>query len=179
MFLLSNFGVSLKNITPKNIAFTAIFAAIGILFGTILLIPTPVPNVYLDLSHIGTVLSAMLLGPVFGGITGFIVGIWPGITFGNFFVPPFKALTGILIAILSKKTRPGVAVFVGYLPEAFLTYLTLAVLKIPYGLPLPVIYTILLKAFAELIILAVLMEIIMRNKGIKRFLESKVAFLYL
>ena len=118
----------------------------------------------------------MLLGPVFGGITGFIVGIWPGITFGNFFVPPFKALTGILVAILSKKTRPGVAVFVGYLPEAFLTYLTLAVLKIPYGLPLPVIYTILLKAFAEFIILAILMEIIMRNNGIKRFLESKVGF---
>jgi len=82
-------------------------------------------------------------------------------------------------AILSKKTRPGVAVFVGYLPEAFLTYLTLAVLKIPYGLPLPVIYTILLKAFAEFIILAILMEIIMRNKGIKHFLESKVGFLYL
>ena len=44
---------------------------------------------------------------------------------------------------------------------------------------LPVIYTILLKAFAEFIILAILMEIIMRNNGIKRFLESKVGFLYL
>ena len=90
----------MKSKSSKNIAFTAIFAAIGILFGTILLIPTPVPNVYLDLSHIGTVLAAILLGPIFGGITGFIVGIWPGITFGNFFVPPFKALTGIFIAIL-------------------------------------------------------------------------------
>lgn len=163
----------------KNIAFTAIFAAMGILFGTMLLIPTPVPNVYLDLSHIGTVLAAILLGPIFGGITGFIVGIWPGLTFGNFLVPPFKALTGIFVAILSKKTRPGIAVFVGYLPEAFLTYLTLAVLKIPYGLPLPVVYTILVKAFAEIIVLAILMELIMKNKGVKQFLESKVGFLYL
>jgi len=169
----------LKAKSSKNIAFTAIFAAIGILFGTILLIPTPVPNVYLDLSHIGTVLAAILLGPIFGGVTGFIVGIWPGVTFGNFLVPPFKALTGVFIAILSKKTRPGIAVFGGYLPEAFLTYLTLAVLKIPYGLPLPVVYTILTKAFAEIIILAILMEIIMKNKGVKHFLESKVGFLYL
>lgn len=119
------------------------------------------------------------MGPVFGGITGFIVGIWPGITFGNFFVPPFKALTGIFVAILSKKTRPGIAVFAGYLPEAFLTYLTLAVLKVPYGLPSPVVYTILAKAFAEIIVLAVLMEIIMTNKGLKQFLQSKVGFLYL
>lgn len=169
----------MKANNSKNIAFTAIFAALGILFGTILLIPTPVPNVYLDLSHIGTVLSAILLGPLFGGITGFIVGIWPGVTFGNFFVPVFKALTGIFIALLSKKTRPIIAVFVGYLPEAFLTYLTLAVLKIPYGLPLPVVYTILMKAFAEIIILGILMELLMRNKGVKQFLESKVAFLYL
>jgi uncharacterized membrane protein len=169
----------MKPIKPKHIAYTGIFAAVGIIFGTILLIPTPVPNVYLDLSHIGTVLSAILLGPVFGGITGFIVGIWPGITFGNYLVPPFKALTGIFIAILSKKTRPGLAVFVGYLPEAFFTYLTLAILKIPYGLPLPVVYTILMKAFAEIIILGILMEIIMRNKGVKHFLQSKVAFLYL
>ena len=86
---------------------------------------------------------------------------------------------GIFVAILSKKTRPGIAVFGGYLPEAFLTYLTLAVLKIPYGLPLPVVYTILVKAFAEIIILAVLMEILMRNKGLKQFLQSKVGFLYL
>ena len=169
----------MKANNSKNIAFTAIFAALGILFGTILLIPTPVPNVYLDLSHIGTVLSAILLGPLFGGITGFIVGIWPGVTFGNFFVPVFKALTGIFIALLSKKTRPIIAVFAGYLPEAFLTYLTLAVLKIPYGLPLPVVYTILMKAFAEIIILGILMELLMRNKGVKQFLESTVAFLYL
>jgi len=60
-----------------------------------------------------------------------------------------------------------------------LTYLTLAVLKIPYGLPLPVVYTILMKAFAEIIILGILMELLMRNKGVKQFLESKVAFLYL
>lgn len=173
------FGDLLKSIKSKYIAFTAIFAAIGILFGTILLIPTPVPNVYLDLSHIGTVLAAILLGPIFGGITGFIVGIWPGITFGNFLVPPIKALTGVCIAILSKKTRPFLAVFGGFLPEAFLIYITLGILKIPYGLPLPVLYTILVKAFAELIVLGILMEIIMRNKGVNQFMRSKVGFLYL
>lgn len=168
----------MNKLSPKQIGYIAIFSALGAVLALLTMFPMG-PNIYLDLSHVGTSLSAILLGPIAGGITGFIVAIPPFIRIGNFLMLPFKALTGISIGILSKKTRPFVAVFVGYLPEGFLTYFTLWVIKKPYGLPWPVVSSILVKAFIEIIIIGILMEAIMRNKGVKQFLESKVGFLYL
>jgi len=168
----------LDKLSPKKIAYISMFSALGVVLVILTLFPMG-PYIYFDLSHVGTSLSAILLGPIAGGITGFIVGILPGVTFSNPLVPPFKALTGIFIAILSKKTRPFIAVFVGYLPEGFLTFFTLSVVKIPYGLPWPVVSSILIKAFIEIIAIGILMEILMKNKGLKQFLQSKVGFLYL
>jgi len=176
--LFNSFGVTLSKLSSKQIGYIAIFSALGTVLVLLTLFPIG-PNIYLDLSHVGTSLSAILLGPVAGGITGLIVAIPPFTRIGNILMLPLKALTGISIGILSKKTRPFVAVFVGYLPEGFLTYLTLSVLKFPYGLPWPIVSSILIKAFVEIIIIGILMELLMRNKGVKQFLESKVAFLYL
>ena len=158
----------MDKLNSKKIAYISIFSALGVVLVLLTLFPMG-PNIYLDLSHVGTSLSAILLGPVAGGITGLIVGLYPGFTFSNILVPPFKAMTGIFIAILSKKTRPGIAVFVGYLPEGFLTFFTLSVMKFPYGLPWPVVSSILIKAFIEIIAISILMEIIMRNKGLQHF----------
>lgn len=159
-------------ISVSTIARVGIFSALGIVLGYIsLFVPILGQQVKLDFSHLGTMLSAVFLGPFAGAITGGIVGIPPSLQFGNYLIPPIKLLTGLLVGfIMSKIKIPSLAIVIGFIPESLLTYLTLGVWGVPYSLPLPVVYTILIKGALEIGIFAVFLEILYRSPALKSFL---------
>jgi len=147
------------------IARVGILAAIGVVLGYVSLqIPLFGSQVALDFSHLATMVAAVFLGPFAGGATGLIIGIPPSIRFGNFLIFPLKAVTGFLVAWLMRWLKiPFLAVIIGYIPESLLTYLTLSVWGIPYPLPWPVVSVILVKAWIEIGIIAVVVELLWRS----------------
>lgn len=144
------------------------------------------PQIALDLSHIGTFLSAGMLGPIYGGLTGIIVSVSPYIRFGlqgaygplfGLLIFPGKALTGIFSSILMRKIRPFTAIVIGYVPESIFTYLTMAIWA-PVFIPgisqyvtETVILMVLLKAWAEILVLAAVTEPLLRNLCKKHLIE--------
>jgi hypothetical protein len=147
------------------IARVGILAAIGVVLGYVSLqIPLFGSQVALDFSHLATMMAAVFLGPFAGGATGLIIGIPPSIRFGNFLIFPLKAVTGIFVGWLMRWLKiPFLAIIIGYIPESLLTYLTLSVWGIPYPLPWPVVSAILVKAWIEIGIIAVVVELLWRS----------------
>jgi len=161
----------------KDFALSVILGALGNVIGIASLEVFSVisPQVALDLSHYGTFLSAAILGPKYGLLTGLIVSISPYIRFGlqgiygpifGALIFPGKAMTGYFSGLLMKRTRPIVAVILGYVPESIFTYLTMAVWapmflsqKALAVIPPSVIALILAKAWVEVIVLAFLAEL--------------------
>lgn len=152
-----------------------ILSAIGIILGYLTLsIPILGQQVKLDFSHLGTIVAAIFLGPLAGLVTGLIVGIPPSIVLGNPLIAPIKALTGLIIGWLFPRIRsPFFTVILGYIPESLLTYLTLGVLGIPYLLPAPILYTILLKAWGEMVFLAILAELLWRSSLFRQVISGR------
>ncbi len=161
----------------KDFALSVILGALGNVIGIFSLNAFSIisPQVALDLSHYGTFLSAAVLGPRYGLLTGFIVAISPyvrfglqgvyGPVFGALFFPG-KAMTGYFSGLLMKKTRPLMAVILGYVPESIFTYLTIAVwapMFLPQEalsiIPPSVVALILVKAWMEVIVLAFFVEL--------------------
>lgn len=132
--------------TPKNprrIVFVALMAALGNVMFVISQTIFKTGQIALDLSHIGTFIAAVYGGPWLGFLTGFMVGIGPGLYFGYLGgglgllgligLPVGKALTGLTAGYLARILRidstrhPSwkmpVATLVGYMPEALFTIL--------------------------------------------------------
>ncbi|MGQ9530993.1 MAG: hypothetical protein ACUVQX_06200 [Candidatus Bathycorpusculaceae bacterium] len=129
---------------PKNarqVVFVATMAALGNVMFIISQTIFKTTQIALDLSHIGTLIAAVYGGPLTGLLTGFIVGIGPGLYFGYFGgslgllsvigLPVGKALTGLAVGYLAKffKTTSAkysswgvtLATLIGYIPECIFT----------------------------------------------------------
>jgi thiamine transporter ThiT len=177
--------VSRKNITAKQITFVGVMSAMGTVLAIVSFIPIA-PNIHIDLSHIGTFIVAIALGPFYGMITGALIGIYPMTVFGNVLVPPGKALTGLVVGALAMKLRLAMndteekrriprivpTVFVGWIPEAVFVLVTLGIIGIPYLLPMPVVEGILVKGTAEIILLGIVCEFLFASKALKHSLQS-------
>ncbi len=176
--------VSKKEIRLKQLVFVGIMAAMGTALAVVSFFPIG-PNINIDLSHIGTFIVAIVLGPFYGMIAGFLIGVYPMTVFGNPLVPVGKALTGLLVGFLAMKFRLGTgngekkklprivpAVFVGWIPEALLILVTLGILGIPTLFPMPVVETILVKGTAEVILLGILCEFLFASKALRHSLTS-------
>lgn len=127
--------------SPRRIAFVALMAALGNVMFVISQTIFKTGQIALDLSHIGTFIAAIYGGPLIGLITGFMVGIGPGLYFGYLGgtlgllgligLPVGKALTGLTAGYLARIFRihstghPSwkvpVATLLGYIPEALFT----------------------------------------------------------
>jgi len=173
----------------RQVAFVASMGALGNVLALLTVsIPTPVSQVAPDLSHVATLIVALYSGPTLGGITGAIVSIVPFYRFGvtgwfgpivGFLIIPLKALTGITAGFLGKRLRPAFATLLGYVPESVATYLYF-ILIVPVFLPEVGPYVtqgfvalVLLKAWLELGIIAVLMEAIKRRDIVTRLLTKQ------
>ncbi|KYK35263.1 MAG: hypothetical protein AYK19_10950 [Theionarchaea archaeon DG-70-1] len=176
--------VSKKKITVKQIAFVGIMSALGTALALVSFIPIG-PNINIDLSHIGTFIVAIALGPFYGMITGTLIGIYPMTVFGNPLVPVGKALTGFVVGLLATRLRlvggekekrriPKIvpAVFVGWVPEAVFILVTLGILGIPMLFPMPVVEGILVKGSGEIIFLGIVCEFLFASKALRGKLAS-------
>jgi uncharacterized membrane protein len=125
----------------RQVVFVAMMAALGNVMFVISQTIFKTTQIALDLSHIGTLIAAVYGGPLTGLLTGFIVGIGPGLYFGYLGgslgllgvigLPVGKALTGLTVGYLAKFLKmKGVkhsswnvilATLMGYLPECIFT----------------------------------------------------------
>jgi hypothetical protein len=148
-------------------------------------IPTPVGQIAFDFSHIGTLVVALYCGPLMGGVTGAIVGIAPYYRFGvaggfgpilGLMIIPGKSLTGITAGFLTRKLRPGLATLVGYVPEAVFTFFYFQWVAPFFLAPnvgayiMTLVVPVLAKAWLEMAIIAVVMELIMRQHILSRLM---------
>lgn len=182
--------VSKQKITAKHVVFVGIMSAMGTALAVVSFIPIA-PNISVDLSHIGTFIVAIALGPFYGMITGALIGIYPMTVFGNVLVPPGKALTGLAVGYLAMKlnvlgnnaedsgqlkTRriPRIVptVLAGWIPEAVFVLITMGIVGIPYLLPMPVVEGILVKGTAEILLLGIVCEALFASKAIKYTIRS-------
>jgi riboflavin transporter FmnP len=172
----------------RQVAFVASMGALGNVLALLTVsIPTPISQVAPDLSHVATLVAALYSGPLLGGITGALVSIVPFYRFGvtgwfgplvGFFIIPLKSLTGITAGFLGKRFRPGLATLLGYVPECVSTYFYF-ILVVPFFLPEVAQYVtqafvalVLVKAWVELGIIALIMEAIKRRDIVSRLIAN-------
>ena len=150
-------------------------------------IPTPVGQIAFDFSHVGTLIVALYSGPLLGGMTGAIVGLAPYYRFGveggfgpvlGLLIIPGKSLTGITAGRLARKLRPAFATLVGYIPEAVFTFSYFQWVA-PFFLGpkagayvVSLVVPVLAKAWFEMIVIAVVMELIRRWHILSRLMPS-------
>jgi len=179
----------------KNIAFTIMMGALGnVLFLISYYTGQIAQGVALDFSLIGVFIAGFYGGPLAGLTSGLIAGILPGVMFGPLGnggvlgligLPVGKALTGLTTGLLMKglklqhRTHQSLitapATLLAYVPEGIFTYAYFSLL-LPFFLggivPLAVIFTILLKATVEVIVMSVIMAALVGNKGFKDFVTA-------
>ncbi len=179
----------------KAVSFFTVLGALGNVLSLLSIMVAPISEqVNLDFSHAATFIAAIYGGPVIGALTGFIGGFTPAIMFGyvtgqlgvfGFTIPVGKAFTGLCTGLLVKWLKPAkrrygslaliLMVVIGYVPEAAWTvfvFQTLIPLFAPNMAFLAMFLSaILVKAFAEMVILGFLMAALLGNQGFTIFLE--------
>lgn len=182
----------------KQIAFTTIMSALGLLLSTLSLNIAPIFSAVgqggaaLDLSHIATFIAAIFGGPLLGAAVGFISGIYAGYHFGYVIgclgllsligVPSGKALTGLTAGFLYKKLRINESprtstltipvILMSYLPECIYTIVYFRCL-VPYfyGFAMEFMIPIVIsKAWVEIVVMSLLMGALAGNSGFKEFI---------
>jgi thiamine transporter ThiT len=179
----------------KNITFAIMMGALGnVLFIISYYTGQIAQGVALDLSLIGVFIAGFYGGPLTGLITGLIAGILPGVMFGPLGtggvvgligLPLGKALTGLTTGLLTnglklhQRTHQSLAAvpitLLAYVPEGIFTYAYFSFL-LPFFLqgilPTAVIFTILIKATVEVIVMSVIMAALVGNTGFKNFVTA-------
>jgi thiamine transporter ThiT len=181
----------------SSLTLVASMGAVGNLLGVVAIflgrIPTPgVTQVALDFSSLAVVIVGIFAGWRLGALTGLIAGLGPMVMFGYVYgstgiitvlLPVGKALTGLFVGLISqwigsaRKLRvPFVlaAVWVGFIPEAVLTwfyFVNLVPFFVPGAFAGPTAATlVLVKGWAEMIIIAFLTVALIGNAGFRSFL---------
>ena len=177
--------------SSRLVAFIAIMVALGNALSAFSIGLTKIGQVGLDLSHVATFIAAIYGGPFVGFLTGLLGGIVPGIYFGPMGwlswlgligLPIGKSLAGFTTGALCKffnldqRTRPSlfaiVFVLVGFIPECLFTVVFFLYL-VPFflgWLNIPLLISILFKAWPEIAFIGALMGALVGNDGFKSFM---------
>ncbi len=174
----------------KVVVYVAIMAALGIALSilSIEIVPLAGSQITLDLSHLGTFLTAIPGGALIGAITGSIVGIYPGFAYGFTHgtlglvglvsLPIGKAITGFSSGLLQRYLRrPLISVVVAYVPECLFTiwlfiYIVPLVTLIPPTIAQTIVLGIVAKAWIEILFMAFVMETIFMSRGVCQLLKT-------
>ncbi len=175
----------------NKVSFVIMMVALGNMLSIISTLISPFhPQLAIDLSHIATVLTALLLGPMEGFIVGFFSALVPYYRFGvtglmgpvlGLAILPGKGLTGLTIGLIEKRLKvtpqtvkekkyPAILLItlIGYIPEAIFTFIYLGIiisLFIP-SFSVPLVIAILVKAWIEMAIIGFICEAIYRRINI-------------
>jgi riboflavin transporter FmnP len=173
-------------LTARDLAFTAVLAALANVLALVSIGLTRVGQIGLDFSNLAIFIGGIYGGPILGFMIGLLGGVVPGIMFGplgglgwlGLFGLSFgKSLTGLSAAYvsrmlgISRKTEVRFAsVLISYLPESFFTiYFFLSMVPFFLG-PVPwisigLVISITAKGWLETFIIAVFIAALMRNTG--------------
>jgi len=176
----------------RAIAFIAIMAALGNALSAFTIGLTKAGQVGIDLSHIATFIAAVYGGPYMGFLTGLLGGIVPGIYYGPLSglswlgligLPIGKSLTGFATGALCKffnlnrMTRPSLfvipIVLIGFIPE-FLFTVVFFLYLVPFflgWLSIPVLISIVVKAWIEVAFMSAFMGALIGNGGFSSFMD--------
>jgi len=181
----------------KLTAFVITMTALGNVLSFIPIGLTRVGQVGFDLSHIATFTVAIFGGPLLGFFVGFSGGIVAGIYFGPMGwlswlgligLPIGKSLTGLTSGAIFKLfkvdkrahssllTIP--AVLIGFIPEFLFTAFFFLFL-VPYflgWLNVPLLVSIIVKAWGEMLVMSLLMAALMGNQGFGNFVNNFFAY---
>lgn len=186
----------------SSLTLVASMGAVGNVLGVVPIllgrIPTPgVAQVALDFSSVAVVIVALYAGWRLAALTGLIAGLGPMVMFGfvygstgliTILLPVGKALTGIFVGLIAQMIGPDrkqkapyviAAVLVGFIPEAILTWyyfvslVPLFVIGASFWAP-ALALPVLVKAWAEMIIIAFLTVALIGNAGFRSFLGRLV-----
>jgi len=177
----------------KMIAFVIIMAVLGNVLSFIPIGLTRVGQVGFDFSLVTTFIVALYGGPLLGFLTGFAGGLAAGIQFGPMGqlswlgligLPIGKALTGLTSGILfkglniGKRSHPSpltsFTVLLGYVPEFLFTVVFFLAL-VPYffgWMSIPLVVSIAIKAWMELVVMSLLMGALIGNHGFNSFMST-------
>jgi LytS/YehU family sensor histidine kinase len=166
-------------------------AALGNVLSFIPIGLTRVGQVGFDLSHIATFIVAIYGGPFLGFFVGFTGGIAAGINFGPMGwlswlglvgLPIGKSLTGLATGAIfklfkiKKRTHSSLlttpAVLIGFVPEFLFTAFFFLFL-VPYflgWLDVPLLVSIEVKAWGEILVMSLLMAALVGNHGFSAFM---------
>ena len=186
-------------IGSKGLVFAAMMAALGNVLSFLSMQLAPIaPNVplgpvsvslALDLSHLATFIASLFGGPLVGGLTGLVGGTVAAFEFGfskgnlvtGIGLPLGKALTGVAAGYvfrwLSGEGGAGrlvASTVVSYVPEGLLTlllfvYVLPAVTGLPVAIASAVAVQIVVKAFAEMVILGLILAGLVSNAGFSAY----------
>jgi len=150
----------------------------------------------LDLSHITTFIAALFGGPLVGGVTGLIGGAIAAFEFGfskgnlvtGFGLPIGKALTGLTAGLLMRRLNPNnnrlmmvISTVASYIPEGLFTIFIFVIVYpiffplTPLSFILPFTIQIIIKAFAEMVIMGILISVMTDNQGFNDSMKSYFA----
>jgi riboflavin transporter FmnP len=166
----------------KSVALMASMAALGNVLAFIsMYVGSFHPQVALDFSHLATAIVAVYLGPAMGMFTGALVGLAPYYYFGVLgWLGPFlgfigfflgKALSGLFFGLLARRMRPLSAIILGFIPECLWIYIVLRLLtqlllpaQISSGFTDAVIVLVLAKAWVEIVIIGVVVDLVKKRR---------------
>jgi riboflavin transporter FmnP len=180
----------------KQITFALMMGALGNVLFLISFYGGPITQgIALDFSLIGVFIAGIYGGPAVGLTAGIVAGILPGLMFGPLGtggalgligLPLGKALTGLTTGLLAKgfklqqRNHASIATvpltLAAYIPEGIFTYAYFAYLLplfLTQQLGTAVIFTILIKAIVEVIIMSIIMAALMGNKGFTDFVSAR------
>ncbi len=178
-------------VKTNRISFIIIMIALGNMLSIVsTLISLLHPQLAIDLSHIATVLTALLLGPTAGFVVGFFSALVPYYRFGvtglmgpvlGLAILPGKGLTGLTIGLIKRRLKITpqmvkdkrypiilLTTLIGYIPEAIFTFVYLGIvisLFVPF-FSIPLVIAILVKAWIEMAIIGFICESIYRRVNI-------------
>lgn len=161
----------MERLSARLVALIAVLSALGNVLGylAIRLPSAPGTTVEFHLSALPSLLVAVSVGPISGAITGFISVIMATMQIGNVFIPFGNALLAGMAGLIAHKLKfsppvSGALAMVPYTP-----YMWFACLA--YNVPQAVIAFIVVKAFIEVLISGTVIELILRRREVRNFLE--------
>lgn len=182
----------------RYVAFVTVMGALGNAFALLTIAPTMIQQVALDFSNLPILIAAVFIGPAIGIEVGLIAGIIPmwyfgfvgSLSFLSFLVPVGKAMTGAAVGLLTRLVNPFsrrrgylwiiLIVLIGFIPEMLVIIATFGLLV---NLFLPAetavflagfLIPILVKAWFEMIVIALFISALAGNVGFREFLDSFV-----
>lgn len=162
----------MKRFSTRLVALIATQGALGNILGvlSIRLPSAPGTTVEFHLSALPSLLVAVSVGPIPGAITGFLSLIMATMKIGNVFIPFGNALLAGIAGIFANKLKfspslSGALAMICYTPYIWLACTI-------YNIPQALIAFIVVKAFIEVMISGIIIELILSKREVKNFLES-------